>query len=244
MTDSMPQFTGAMLDFNAPLSQARADRLVALLAARKPATVVDLGCGWGELLLRLLEAVPEAHGTGFDLRPEAVARGRANAKARGLDGRVELKEESAEGFGGTADLVLNIGAYHAYGTIDEALKEIRQRLAPGGRLVFGAEFWERPPSEERLAQMWPGTSADDCVDLPTLVDRAVAAGFRPLDIGTATRVEWEEFESGFAAEVEAWLLDNPGHPEAEATRAKLDDNRRYWLRGHRDLMGFAYLVLG
>jgi len=31
----------------------------------------------------------------------------------------------------------------------------------------------------------------------------------PLRIQTATRGEWEEFESGFALEGEEWLLANP-----------------------------------
>lgn len=92
--------------------------------------------------------------------------------------------------------------------------------------------------------MWPGISADDCTDLAGLVDQAVAAGFRPLRIETASRAEWEEFESGLAADVEDWLLSHADHPEAGEVQAKLDAQRSIWLRGHRDVMGFAYLTLG
>jgi len=111
-------------------------------------------------------------------------------------------------------------------------------------VLFGAEYWERPPAEAELANMWPGITADDCTDLATLADRAVAAGFGPLRIQTATRGEWEEFESGFALEREEWLLANPGHPQAGEVRAGLDTTRNIWLRGHRDVFGFAYLTLG
>jgi cyclopropane fatty-acyl-phospholipid synthase-like methyltransferase len=41
----------------------RAARFVGELAARTPATVLDIGCGWGELMLRILAAVPDASGT-------------------------------------------------------------------------------------------------------------------------------------------------------------------------------------
>jgi hypothetical protein len=92
--------------------------------------------------------------------------------------------------------------------------------------------------------MWAGMSADDCTDLPGLVDMATAAGFRPLRIETATRGEWEEFESAYGAELEAWLLDHPDHPDADEVRTKVDKHRDIWLRGHRDVMGFAYLTLG
>jgi hypothetical protein len=83
-----------------------------------------------------------------------------------------------------------------------------------------------------------------CLYLPDVVDAAVAAGFRPLRIQTATRGEWEEFEFGYAAAAEEWLLANPDHPEAGQVRDRLNAYLSIWLRGHRDVMGFAYLTLG
>jgi len=244
VTDAPALGTGACLDFGSPLSGERADRFVADLAARKPVTVVDLGCGWGELLLRIVAACPGARGVGVDVDGPDIARGRGNAIARKLSDRVTFVEGPAAANLRRADLVLNLGAYHAFGSVAEALRALYDLVNPGGRLLFGAEFWERPPTGEQLANMWPGISADDCTDLVGLVDRATAAGFRPLRIATATRGEWEDFESGLAADSEEWLLSNAGHPEAEARRVKLDTQRSIWLRGHRDVMGFAFLTLG
>ncbi|MEU4623455.1 class I SAM-dependent methyltransferase [Actinoplanes sp. NPDC023801] len=79
-----------------PLSEQRTERLVAELAARSPATVLDLGCGWGELLLRIVGAAPGAIGTGVDLHAPGIERGRAAAEARGLSDRVTLTEGKAE----------------------------------------------------------------------------------------------------------------------------------------------------
>ena len=228
----------------APLAVARADRLVADLAAVKPATVIDLGCGWGELLLRILTSCPDARGIGVDTHGPDLARGRANAAARRLSDRVTFIEgPAAENLSG-ADVVINLGAHQAFGGVSEALHALRDAVNPGGRLLFGAEYWEHPPTPAQLANMWPGISVDDCADLAGLVDQAVAAGFRPLRIETATRGEWEEFESGLAADVEHWLLTHADHPDAGEVRAKLDTQRNIWLRGHRDVMGFAYLTLG
>jgi hypothetical protein len=92
--------------------------------------------------------------------------------------------------------------------------------------------------------MWPGTTVGECLYLPDLVEAALAAGYRPLRVETATRAEWEEFESGYAADAEEWLLANPGHAEAADLRAKLDEHLSIWLRGTRDVLGFAYLTLG
>jgi SAM-dependent methyltransferase len=234
---------GSRLDFNSPLSEDRTSRLVTSLASSSPATILDLGCGWAELLLRLVAAVPAATGTGVDLHGPDLDRARANAVARELADRVSFVERAAESHPDSADVVVSIGAFHAFGTIAEALKALHSRVNPGGRLLFGAEFWERPPPPDRLAGMWPGASLGDCTDLAGLVDQAIAAGFRPLQVQTASTAEWEDFESGLAADVEEWLASHPSHPEAAAVREKLDAQRGMWLRGHRGFLGFAYLTL-
>jgi SAM-dependent methyltransferase len=228
----------------APLSSDRADRFAATLAATCPRTVLDLGCGWGELLLRILASAGQAQGIGIDTHGGDLVRGRDNAAARGLSPRVSFVEGTGAERAIAADVVLSIGAYQVFGGLGDALPALRTLVNPGGRLLFGAELWRRPPTPQQLANMWPGISADDCTDLIGLVDEAVAAGFRPLRIETATSAEWEEFESGLAAEGELWLLANGDHPAVDAVRAKLDAQRNIWLRGHRDVMGFAYLTLG
>jgi cyclopropane fatty-acyl-phospholipid synthase-like methyltransferase len=244
VTDPSGFGSGARLTFHGPLSTERADRLAADLAASRPANVVDYGCGWGELLLRVLEAAPEANGVGIDIHGPDLARGRENAEKRGLSGRVSFIEGPARDHASPADVVISCGAYQAFGTIPAALKALRALLKPAGLLLFGAEIWDRTPTDEQLANMWPGMTVDDCLHLPDLVEAATAAGFRPLRIQTATRGEWEEFESGYAAGAEEWLLANGDHPEADQIRAKLDRHRSIWLRGHRDVLGYAYLTLG
>lgn len=244
MTDPSSFGSSTRLTFHGPLSTEHADRLAADLAAGGPANVVDYGCGWGELLLRVLEAAPGANGVGIDIHGPDIARGRENAEKRGLSGRVSFIEGSATDHASSADIVISCGAYQAFGTIHEALKALRALVKPAGLLLFGAEIWDRTPTDEQLANMWPGTTVDACLHLPDLVDAAAAEGFRPLRIQTATRGEWEEFESGYAAEAEEWLLASGDHPEADQIRAKLDRHRSIWLRGHRDVLGFAYLTLG
>jgi SAM-dependent methyltransferase len=244
MTDPSGFGSGSRLTFNSPLSDARAERLVADAAAHGPETVTDFGCGWGELLLRILQAVPDARGTGVDVHGPDVRRARRLAAERGLEHRATFVEGQAAEHLRPADLVISSGAYQAFGTVPDALKAIRPIVNPGGRLLFACEVWERTPTKQELAAMWPGTSIEDCLFLPDLVDRAVAAGFRPLGIEMATRDEWDGFESGFAAGAEEWLLANGDHDQAEAVRTRLDAHRSIWLRGSRQVMGYAYLTLG
>jgi cyclopropane fatty-acyl-phospholipid synthase-like methyltransferase len=240
----------SQVPFHGPLSQARAARLTERLTRNHPGTVLDIGCGWGELMLRILAAAPDATGVGIDVDDDDLARGRAAAQARGLAGRVTFACESGIGTTrGPADLVLCVGASQAVsdvqppGHIAAALTALRRLVTPGGRVLFGDGFWQRPPTEAELAAMWPGITAGELPDLAQIADLAVAAGFRPAWIETATEAEWEEFESGYQADEEEWLAAHPNHPEAAELRQGLDEHRSYWLRGYRGLLGLVYLTL-
>ncbi|EFK99416.1 conserved hypothetical protein [Streptomyces sp. SPB78] len=238
------------LTFHNPLSEERATRIVARLAAARPTSVLDVGCGWAELMLRVLEAVPQAHGTGIDLRGEDLLRAGERARERGLAARVRLYEESARGTErGPADVVLCGGSGQALADpeapdyLPRLFAELRRLVNPGGRVLLGEGFFTRTPGAEELGRLWPGAEADDHPSLGALVDAAVAGGFRPLWTETASASEWEEFESGYRAAGEEWLALHPGHPEADVVRERLDAQRAFWLDGHLGLLGIAWLTL-
>jgi cyclopropane fatty-acyl-phospholipid synthase-like methyltransferase len=250
MTDAELPPSMTRLTFHGPLSEARAGRIVARLTANHPGTVLDIGCGWGELMLRILAAAPQATGVGLDTDEGDLARGRDNARARGLGDRATFVRESGVGTSrGPADLVLCVGASHALTEVEPpghtapALAELRRLVSPGGRVLLGEGFWHRTPTEAELAGMWPGTSAGEFGDLPGLADLAVAAGFRPAWIETATLEEWEDFESGYQCDEEEWLAAHGDHPKAAGLRERVEQHRSYWLRGYYDLLGQAYLTL-
>lgn len=230
------------LDFNAPLSSARADSIAQALAVSMPETILDVGCGWGELLLRTLAAAPAAYGRGVDTDGRLISRAISNARARGLDGRVLFLEAPAELEHEQADVVICIGADHAFGSQSDALSRLYTLTCPGGRLLFGTGYWGIPPTPEQAAAL--GMTKESIHDLAGLVDMTIAEGFRPLHIQTANRDEWEEFESGYLADSEEWLLRCGTHPNAESVRARSDIHRNAWLRQYSEVLGFAYLTLG
>jgi SAM-dependent methyltransferase len=231
----------SFLDFNAPLSSSRADAIARALAGDDPRNVLDLGCGWGELLLRVLAAGSKTTGLGIDSDAELIARARVNAAARGLSDRVEFVAVDAPTKHEPVDAVICVGADHAYGTQSDALMVLFDLVEPGGLLLFGSGFWEQTPTPGQAASI--GLEPDSLTDLADLVDLAISIGFRPLAIQTANRDEWEQFESGFLADREQWLRRHGDDPAAEEIRAKADAHRTGWLRGYRNVLGFAYLTL-
>ena len=128
MRDDFRRLAHAGLTFNAPLSEERASALVAALPISPGHHVLDLGCGWGELLLRILAAHPATTGTGVDTDKEALDRGVRAATRRGLHGRVEFVEAPAETFVDVADIVVCVASSHAFGGTGDALHWLRQSV--------------------------------------------------------------------------------------------------------------------
>ena len=165
--------------------------------------MLDIGCGWAELLLRVLEAAPDAIGEGVDLDADAIAHGQGLADARSLTDRVDLRVSDAGDLQGGWDRVICIGASQVWGAPVEELQPLpyaaalaaRRGLLPRGcRLVYGDGIWTRPPTRAAVAPA--GRARRRVRDLGEVADLAVAAGFAPLAVHEASLDEWDVFESG------------------------------------------------
>lgn len=248
VTDFAPRHQ--FLRFMSPLSQQRADRLVEFLADGLTGYVLDVGCGWGELLLQVVAAAPAARGLGLDLDESAIYHGRELAKERGLADRVALLAQDARDAGGTPDAVICIGASQVWGPpVEEnqpldyvsALSALRGLLPRGGRLVYGEGIWSAVPTPAAAAPL--SGRLDEFVSMAELIEIAVGCGFDPVHVSEATTDEWDEFETGFTARLSHWLRQNPDHSEADNVRARTVAQREGYFKGYRNVLGMAYLGL-
>ena len=88
--------------------------------------------------------------------------------ARGLDDRVRFVEGVAPTEAVPVDLALCVGSHHAYGDQTQALEVLHRLTKPGGRVLFGATFWEAAPTRQQTPA--PDIESDALTDLDGLVD--------------------------------------------------------------------------
>ena len=121
----------------------RYDEIASAIASEAPegATVVDLGCGPGGVLLRVAALTPTLHLTGVDVDPQMIARARHKAEraypAVAARPSFVVADAAALPFDdATVDLVVSSYAVHHLPDRHAARAEILRVLKPGGRALI------------------------------------------------------------------------------------------------------------
>lgn len=239
------------LTFMSPLAEGRAAELARFLASAPIGRIVDIGCGWAELLLRTVERSSAHTGVGVDNDAEAIEHGRKLAAKRGLSDRVSLlTDDGRTAVSDRAAGAISIGASQIWRRDADgerlpyvsALEGLRSLVERGAHVVYGDAIWSQPPTANATSAL--GGPDDEMVDIATLVEYAEHAGFMPMHVGEATLEEWDAFESGFAACYTRWLATHsPDHPDVDEIRTIARQQRDDYLRGYRGVLGLAYLQL-
>ena len=69
-------------------------RVVRMVRLHRPAEILDMATGTGDLAIMLAEACPAAQITGIDLSERMLAIGREKVERKGLSGRIRLSQET------------------------------------------------------------------------------------------------------------------------------------------------------
>ena len=134
-------------------------------------TMLDIGCGGGATLKRLLKRSNDAHAYGIDISQESVAKAR-KVNAALLDKQVFVCQGSAEKLpyeDGKFDVVTAVETVYFWPNLPGCLQEVRRVLKPGGRFVIMVEVIE---SDSMWTEVVEGMTAYSPEQLKNLLDEA------------------------------------------------------------------------
>lgn len=230
--------------FNNPFTPERIDSLLDELWLTETAKILDVGCGQGELILRLLQRF-NCQAVGIDVDETAVQI--AQQKLANYAPNVTLHTAP---FGHITfpanqfDACFSLGTTHAFGDVGEALDNAFASLKvitkPGGLIILGDGYWRQQPDPAYL-QM----TGIDKKELRTHGENIFAGqkiGLECIYTITASYEEWDHFEGAFWLAAERELLLNP-HDKQIAAKV---ERRRTWKNAYwqwgRETMGFGLYV--
>lgn len=227
------------LTYWSPLDVAKVERALDMMPLQRADTVLDLGCGRAEILVRLIER-HDVRAVGVDRSPHALALARAEIDARTPDARIQLIEADAASFAaepGSLAAISMLGAPRLGDGLAATLDRVRTWLRPGGTLLLGEGFWTRPPGDLYLAAT--GIAAGELTDHWGVIETGRRAGLTLLCARVSSRDEWDEFEGRILYNIEQYAAEN--HHDTDFT-AELERRRAFHdaqQRWGRDCMGFG-----
>jgi SAM-dependent methyltransferase len=121
---------------------------VAATCQKSQATVLDIGCGPGAMLCRILKDHPTWQAYGLDISPTAVSYSRRLARHCGIEPRAQFQVADAACLplqSQSADMVIASEVLEHVPELESALRETARVLAPGGRAAITVPLESRTP---------------------------------------------------------------------------------------------------
>lgn len=154
------------------------------------ARVLDVGCGGGANIARLLQRVPQGRVQGIDYSPVSVAKSRqVNARAIAA-GRCEVREGSAAAlpYGDTEfDLVTAFETVYFWPCIEDCFRGVRRVLKEGGRFLVVNEDDGLTGNNAKWEKIIDGMHTYTPDELRT---HLAAAGFRDIAVHLDDHCHW------------------------------------------------------
>lgn len=214
------------LDPSEPLGDAqqrKLDLICRKLELSEGQRFLDVGCGWGGLVLHAAQHYGVS-ATGVTISPEQAEYARGRVRELGLDDRVVIRELDYRDISGTYDAIASVGMFeHVGGTkLSDYFDKLWSLLAPEGQLLnHGITNRNRRMKQDR-SKSFVGTYVFPDGDLRPIeetIEVAELSGFETRDV--------EAMRMNYAVTLRNWVANLEVNRE-KAIRLTDEETYRIW----------------
>lgn len=229
------------LDYQNPTSAEKLDRLIDYCGILDGHRVLDVGCGKGWLIQHIAQKY-DVVAEGIELSPDFVGEGREKLERLRLRGEVIYHQMPAAQFDGEPHayaVAFCVGASFAIGTFEEMLAWLRRFVKPGGVIAMGDIYARGGALPAESAAHFSGGAQRSMFDTCEQMNRD---GLTLIGLIDSSLDDWDRYESQHWLAAEAWLRENPDHPDADAFSRRMEAFKYDHLRFDRDALGWAIFI--
>ena len=223
-----------------PVNEDRLESLYDLLELKPSARVTDIGCGKGEMLIRLAEKY-HVKGVGVDKSPYCIREAAESKRKRApqadlkfleMDGS-QYKVENQE----STDLAMCVGATWIYNGYRNTINALAGMTKPSGFVMVGEPFWRKTPSQEYLKSQ--ELSADSFDTHHGNVAMGESEGLWTVYTLVSSEQDWDTYEGLHWYAAEEFALTNPQDHDLEELSSRVSSEKESYLRWGRETLGWA-----
>jgi cyclopropane-fatty-acyl-phospholipid synthase len=195
--------------------------------------LLDIGCGWGSLLIHAAQR-HGVRGVGVTLSSEQAAYARERIARLGLDDRIEIRvQDYRELADGPFDKIASVGMYEhvGRGELERYAEQVHRLLAPGGLFLNHgiARLHSEVPSENTFIYryVFPDGELSPVTDVMAAMQDA---GLEVRDV--------ESLREHYPLTLRAWVANLAAHREAAVAEVGADRERVWRMYMLGSALGF------
>ena len=222
-----------------PLSLAKVDEIVGLLDLPAGGRILDIGCGKGEALIRIVERCGVS-AVGVDLSPHFVRELRERVASRIPGADAELLEMDGADYAGepaSFDLAMCLGASWTFGGHAGTLRALAAWTRPGGLVLVGEPFWRREPDPAYLA--WSGMKREQFGTHAENIEAGLRLGLTPVYALAGDEDDFDRYEALQWRAADRYARAHPDDPDLSELLDRVARGRHEYVTWGRETLAWS-----
>jgi len=226
-----------------PMSIDKLDGLFSLLNLKPGSKVMDIACGKGEFLIRLVELF-NIYGIGVDISPYFLKDCKEKKNERVSNSDIKFIEMDGAKYrpkiNELFDLTMCIGASFVYDGFIGTINALKKMTKPSGMIILGEPYWLKEPDEEYLKMS--GIKKEEYNSHYGNIDIGEKERLKCIYTLVSNHDDWDHYETLQWWSAYDYITVNPDDPDNSELLNEIEKAKMGYLLYGRDTLGWAIYV--